>query len=122
MGHSAVRGACSQCTRLLVFIFTMYTLLHHGEGQEYCCQTSGTPSHCSSNSSCIVKNLDGSVGSSEMCSVTQDDKFENTLNRSDEAIFDCMRANWDSKETFDEGDQLPFYFEMFPVVKNGVKY
>ena len=91
----------------------------------YCCQTSSFPrdsSFCSSNASCIVKDLDGSVGTSDMCMVTQDDKFENNHNRSEQAIFDCMVGNWDNKESFDEGDQLPFFIEIFSVEKNGVNY
>ena len=107
------------------FSIHFVTFVHQVYSEEFCCQTtdlSRFSSICSSNSSCIVKNLDGSVGSSELCAVTQDDKFENSVNRSEEAIFDCMRANWDNKESFDDSDQLPFYLEMFPVEKNGKKF
>ena len=109
---------------LLILVLPLYVFLPNVNSQ-YCCQSSSyrrSSSLCSSNSSCIVKDLDGSVGSSEMCTITQDDKFENSLNRSDEAIFDCMKSNWDNKDTFDESDQLPFHLEMFSVEKNGVKY
>ena len=97
--------------------------LQHSQSQEYCCQ-SLAPSKllCSSNSSCIVADLGGSVGSSEFCAITQDDKFENSQNRSLDAIFDCMIANWDNKDTFDESEELPFFIEMFPVEKNETNY
>jgi len=108
-----------------VLIVLLIFSLQHSRSQDYCCQSLAPqrlPSLCSSNSSCIVADLDGSVGSSEFCLVTQDDKFENSLNRSEEAIFDCMIANWNNKDTFDESDQLPFFIEIFPVEKNGINY
>ena len=92
---------------------------------QYCCQSMTPPrdpSLCPSNTSCVVADLDGSVSMSSNCQVTDDLKFENNFNRSEEAIFDCMVANWDDKDSFDETDQLPFYIEMFETVINETNY
>ena len=77
---------------------------------------------CETNSSCIIADLDGSISSSPHCSVSQDTKFENSFNRSDEEVFECLVSNWNDKQTFDEGDQLPFYIEMFRARLNGSQY
>ena len=95
-----------------------------GLGQ-YCCQSVATPQDpglCPTNTSCVIADLDGSVTGSVHCQVTDDIKYENYYNRSEETIFDCMVANWDDKDSFDETDQLPFYIEMFPTVINDTNY
>ena len=95
-----------------------------GPGQ-YCCQSVATPQDpglCPTNTSCVIADLDGSVTGSVHCQVTDDIKYENYYNRSEETIFDCMVANWDDKDSFDETDQLPFYIEMFPAMINDTNY
>ena len=49
-------------------------------------------------------------------------RIDDDVLRSEQDIFDCMVANWDNKDTFDEGDQLPFYIEMFRAVVNDSEY
>ena len=80
------------------------------------------PGLCPTNTSCVIADLDGSVTGSVHCQVTDDIKYENYYNRSEETIFDCMVANWDDKDSFDETDQLPFYIEMFPAMINDTNY
>ena len=87
-----------------------------GGGGGYCCQTLAPPrqsSLCPTNSSCVVADLDGSLATTEACLVTDDLKFENSLKRSEEEIFDCLVANWDNKNKFDDSEQLPFYLETY---------
>ena len=77
---------------------------------------------CPTNSSCIVTDLDGSLAATESCLVTDDLKFENRLKRSEGEIFDCLVANWDNKNKFDDSEQLPFYLETYRAVVNGRAY
>ena len=87
-----------------------------------CCQ-SLTPNKqlCATNKTCIVKELDGSIGTSKHCSITQDNKFEHP-NRSEPDIVECMLSVWNEHDVFDEHDQLPFYIEMFPVSINNMTF
>ena len=87
-----------------------------------CCQSYRPNKQlCSSNKTCIVKELDGSIGTSKHCSVTHDNKFEYP-NRSEHQIVECMLGAWDEHDVFDEHDHLPFLLEMFPAYINNVKY
>ena len=88
----------------------------------FCCQSySPNKQFCVSNKTCIVKELDGSIGSSKYCSITQDNKFEHP-NRSESEIVECMLGAWDEHDVFDEHDHLPFQIEMFPIFIKDVKY
>ena len=54
---------------------------------QYCCQTMFNPKDfglCPGNSSCVLADLDGSVSGSNFCAVTDDVKFENSYNRSEQ--------------------------------------
>ena len=76
---------------------------------------------CTSNETCIIKDLDGSIGTSRFCSITQDNKFEHPA-RNEGEIVECMMGAWDEHDVFDEHDHLPFFIEMFPVFINGSRY
>ena len=69
-----------------------------------------------------MADLDGSLAATEACLVTDDLKFENRLKRAEGEIFDCLVANWDNKNKFDDTDQLPFYLETFRAEVNGTAY
>lgn len=95
-----------------------------GDHAGYCCQTlrpPRQPSLCPTNASCIVTDLDGRLTTSGSCLVTEDLKLENSVNRSEVEIFDCLVANWDNKFTFDT-EELPFYIESFRAVLNEVEH
>ena len=37
-------------------------------------------------------------------------------------IFDCLVANWDSKDSFSEAEELPFYIELYRALVNGSEF
>ena len=91
----------------------------------HCCQTAAPPPDpalCPANTSCVVADLAGGVAPAAQCEVTDDLKFENRAARSEQDIFDCLVANWDSKDSFSEAEELPFYIELYRALVNGSEF